>query len=92
MLARTGKADEANRILADLQARREKTGVGAFHIAMVYAGFGDLDQTFAWLNKSIDAGRSSASSWVRHSGSCEAIPFQPPAPPARTRVDSVDFS
>jgi serine/threonine-protein kinase len=54
MLARTGKADEANRILADLQARREKTGVGAFHIAMVYAGFGDLDQTFAWLNKSID--------------------------------------
>jgi serine/threonine protein kinase/tetratricopeptide (TPR) repeat protein len=54
MLARTGQREEANRILAELVARRERTGVGAFHIAVVHAGFGNLDETFAWLDKSID--------------------------------------
>ena len=54
MLARTGKRDEASRILADLVARRERTGIGAFHIAMVHAGFGNRDETFAWLDKSIE--------------------------------------
>ena len=53
-LARTGKPDEANQILADAVARRERTGVGAFQIAMVHAGFGNMDETFAWLDKSID--------------------------------------
>jgi TolB-like protein/Tfp pilus assembly protein PilF len=54
MLARAGQREEAGRILADLLARRERTGAGAFEIAMVHAGLGDLDQTFAWLDKSID--------------------------------------
>jgi TolB-like protein len=54
MLARGGQREEANRILADLVARRERTGVGAFQIAVVYAGLGDFDQAFAWLDKSID--------------------------------------
>ncbi len=54
MLARTGQREEANLILADLMARRERTGVGAFHVAVVYAGLGNRDETFAWLDKSID--------------------------------------
>lgn len=54
LLARAGQRDEANRLLADLIARREKTGVGAFQVAVVYAGLGDFDQAFAWLDKSID--------------------------------------
>lgn len=54
MLARAGQKEEANRRLADLLARSERTGVGAFQVAMVYAGLGDLDQTFSWLNKSVD--------------------------------------
>jgi hypothetical protein len=29
-------------------------GIAAFPIAMLYAGLGDLDQTFAWLEKSVD--------------------------------------
>lgn len=39
---------------ADLLARRERTKAGAFQIAMVHAGLGDLDQTFAWLDRSVD--------------------------------------
>jgi serine/threonine-protein kinase len=54
MLARTGQREEAKRILADLLARRERTGAGAFQIAMVHAGLGDRDQTFVWLDKSFD--------------------------------------
>ncbi|HEX6575963.1 MAG TPA: tetratricopeptide repeat protein [Gemmatimonadaceae bacterium] len=54
LLARTGQSEEANRIPSELSARRDKTGAGAFHIAIVYAGFGKLDETFEWLNKSID--------------------------------------
>jgi hypothetical protein len=29
-------------------------GIAAIPIAMLYAGLGDLDQTFAWLEKSVD--------------------------------------
>jgi eukaryotic-like serine/threonine-protein kinase len=54
MLARAGQREEANRILADRLARRQQTGIGAFQIVMVYAGLGDLDQAFAWLDKSVD--------------------------------------
>jgi serine/threonine-protein kinase len=54
MLARAGQKAEANRILADLLARQERTSAGAFEIAMVYAGLGDRDQAFAWFDKSID--------------------------------------
>jgi serine/threonine-protein kinase len=54
MLARTGQRVEARRILSELVARRDRSGVGAFHVAVVHAGFGNLDEAFAWLDKSID--------------------------------------
>jgi TolB-like protein/tetratricopeptide (TPR) repeat protein len=61
-LARAGQRDEANRLLTDLTARFQRTGVGAFEVAMVHDGLGHLDQTFEWLNKSIDD--SSISSMI----------------------------
>jgi serine/threonine-protein kinase len=54
MLARDGQRDEANEIASDLQARHDRTGVGAFQVAMVQAGLGDFDSAFVWLDKSID--------------------------------------
>ena len=53
-LASAGQRDEANRILGDLLARQQRIGGGAFEIAVVYAGLGDLDQAFVWLDRSID--------------------------------------
>jgi serine/threonine-protein kinase len=52
-LARAGQREEARRILADLLARRSRTGSGAFEVAVVYAGLGDVDQAFTWLDRSI---------------------------------------
>jgi len=54
MLAQAGQRDEAKRLLAGLLARWERTGVGAFEVAMVHAGLGDTDQAFSWLDKSVD--------------------------------------
>ena len=54
MLGKAGQRDEAKKLLADMRARFDRTGVGAFQVASIYAGLGDVDQTFAWLNKSID--------------------------------------
>ncbi|HUQ19989.1 MAG TPA: protein kinase [Gemmatimonadaceae bacterium] len=64
-LARAGQRDEANRMLTDLLSRYQRTSTGAFQVAMVYSGLGDLDQTFAWLNKSIDD-RSISSMIMGH--------------------------
>jgi hypothetical protein len=52
-LARAGQRDEAERVLSDLLAGREYSH-GAFGIATVYAGLGDFDNAFAWLNKSAE--------------------------------------
>ena len=53
-LARAGQREEAHRILADLLARQQRTGSGAFEVAVVYAGLGDLDQAFGWLDRSVE--------------------------------------
>jgi serine/threonine-protein kinase len=54
VLARAGQREEATRVLADLLARQERTGAGAFEVAIVYAGLGELDEAFAWLDRSVD--------------------------------------
>ena len=54
MLARQGHREEARRVLNGLLAHRQRTGVGAFQVAIVYAGLGDFDQAFAWLDRSVE--------------------------------------
>ncbi|MFL5620738.1 MAG: BTAD domain-containing putative transcriptional regulator [Gemmatimonadaceae bacterium] len=52
-LARGGHEDEAKRILSELLSGR-KNSHGAFGIAAVYAGLGNFDEAFAWLDKAVD--------------------------------------
>jgi adenylate cyclase len=54
MLARGGRLDEARQILATLLDRERRLNTGAFEVATVYAGLGDTDQAFAYLDKSLD--------------------------------------
>jgi TolB-like protein/DNA-binding SARP family transcriptional activator/Flp pilus assembly protein TadD len=53
MLARAGQKEEALRIHAALLQRWRRRHGGAYQVALVYAGFDDRDQTFAWLDRSI---------------------------------------
>jgi serine/threonine protein kinase/Flp pilus assembly protein TadD len=45
---------EASKILDQLLARSTRSYVSPFDIAVVYAGLGDRDQAFAWLEKAFD--------------------------------------
>jgi len=50
--AMMGKHDAAVKILAELTALYEQRQASPYHLAIVYAGLGDKDQTFARLNES----------------------------------------
>lgn len=63
MLARGGRTDEARRILTSLLARSRRINGDAFDVAIVYAGLGENDQAFAWLDKSVDD-RSLGFEWM----------------------------
>ncbi|MBA3645255.1 MAG: protein kinase [Gemmatimonadaceae bacterium] len=54
-LARSGARDEATVILSDLLAGRKQSH-GAFGIAAIYAGLGDFDNAFSWLDKAVAEG------------------------------------
>ena len=55
LYARMGKAEEARAILPKLEERVAKDGLGRYEIALIYAGLGDKDQAFAWLEKALAA-------------------------------------
>ena len=58
-LARAGREKEARQILSELLTGR-KDSHGAFGIGVVYAGLGEYDQAFVWLNKAADDGSLTA--------------------------------
>ena len=47
----SGKKTEALKILAELQSLSEHSYVPATDTAMIYAGLGEKDKAFAWLDK-----------------------------------------
>jgi len=49
-----GRSDEALEILAQLFEMREQQYAAAFNIARVYAGLGDKDNAFEWLEKAVE--------------------------------------
>jgi DNA-binding SARP family transcriptional activator len=63
VLARGGRTDEARRILAAMLDRSRRTHRVAFDVALVYAGLGEQDQAFAWLDKAVDD-RSLGLEWM----------------------------
>jgi len=49
--ARMGRAAEARELISQLQQHVDADGIGRYEIAIVYAGLGDKDQAFSWLEK-----------------------------------------
>jgi serine/threonine protein kinase/tetratricopeptide (TPR) repeat protein len=50
----SGQTSEARKIIADLTDRSSQTYSPPFDVAVAYAGLGDYDQAFAWLEKAYD--------------------------------------
>jgi tetratricopeptide (TPR) repeat protein len=50
-LARAGRVAEARAVIPQLQEHIRRDGIGSYEIALVYAGLGEKDQAFAWLEK-----------------------------------------
>ena len=49
--ATAGRTAEATAILNELKLLLERQPVPAFQIALIYAGLGDQDQAFKWLDR-----------------------------------------
>jgi TolB-like protein/Tfp pilus assembly protein PilF len=60
----SGKRAEALAVLKELEAKYEQHEAIAQDIAAVYAGLGEKDQVFAWLEKDFQA-RSGLLAWIR---------------------------
>ncbi len=58
--ALSGKRREAGKLLVELKAKSKQRYVSPLEIAMIYAGLGEKDQTFAWLEK----GYEGRSDWM----------------------------
>jgi TolB-like protein/DNA-binding winged helix-turn-helix (wHTH) protein/Flp pilus assembly protein TadD len=62
--AASGRHAEAEHILAELQSAGRRGYVEPYNVALVYAGLGDKDRAFAWLEKAY-AERSFYITWLK---------------------------
>jgi len=53
--ARLGRVKDAQAIVDQLKQEIEKSGIGRYEIALIYAGSGDKNQAFEWLDKSVES-------------------------------------
>jgi TolB-like protein/DNA-binding winged helix-turn-helix (wHTH) protein/Flp pilus assembly protein TadD len=51
MYALSGRRDEAQKLLAQLQEESKRKSVSPYNIAKIYEGLGEKDQAFLWLEK-----------------------------------------
>ena len=58
-----GRSAEAREILDRLKALAEKSYVSPYNMATVHVGLGEIDETFAWLEKAFES-RSRSMAWL----------------------------
>jgi serine/threonine protein kinase/Tfp pilus assembly protein PilF len=62
--AKSGRTDEARKLLADLKEQSKKRYVAPYWIAMIYVGLDEKDEAFAWLEKAYQE-RSWFLVWIK---------------------------
>jgi Flp pilus assembly protein TadD len=60
----TGRKNEARAVLTELKQTSEKEYLPATSIALVYAGLGEKDQAFVWLEKAYEQ-RAFHLQWIK---------------------------
>jgi len=63
--ATAGQREEAARVLDELSEQAQRQYVPPYDVAIVYAGLGDNDRAFEWLEK-MYVDRSYMLTWLRH--------------------------
>jgi TolB-like protein len=53
--ARAGRKEDARRTITRIEAQLPKDGVGRYEIALIYAGLGEKDEAFHWLEDAFRA-------------------------------------
>ena len=53
--ARSGQPDKARRMIAQLEKQVKKDGIGRYEIALIYAGLGQKNEAFNWLEEAYRA-------------------------------------
>lgn len=76
VLARAGKADEARKLLDSLIERYQASSSQGRNIARIYAGLGDSDKAFEWLEKDFRS-RSAFLPYIRWSPPFEQLRTDP---------------
>lgn len=54
LYAMSGRRNDAEKVLDQLERKSKETHVSACHCAFICAGLGDWDRVFEWLNKAYD--------------------------------------
>jgi TolB-like protein/Flp pilus assembly protein TadD len=72
----SGKRAEAQTVIKELAGKYEKGRAIGQDLAAVYAGLGDKDQAFAWLEKDFQA-RSGLLAWIRWAPPFESLRSDP---------------
>ena len=53
--ARWGRSDEARSVIQELKQEVQKSGIGRYEIALIFAALGDKDSAFSWLESAFQA-------------------------------------
>ena len=88
-LARAGRKAEAQRVIEDLIALSKSKFVSQSMIAMGYAGLGDNDQAFAWLDKSYES-RDEGIYWTKNHPMFESLRDDPRYEPLLKRLNLLE--
>ena len=59
-----GKKSEAKKVLSELTERATRRYVCPYEVATIYAGLGEKDSAFQWLDKAVDA-RADCVPWLK---------------------------
>ncbi|HYN10069.1 MAG TPA: protein kinase [Vicinamibacterales bacterium] len=74
--ARMGRTADARKILEQLLAKADRTYVSPDQVAIVYAGLGDMDRAFEWLERAHEA-RSAWFGTALHSSAYDTLRRDP---------------
>jgi len=74
--AASGRRQEALQVIADMKAKAKQRYVSSYAIATVYAGLGDRDKAFEWLEKAYDE-RSPGLTWLKAEPMLDSIRSDP---------------